>query len=42
MRKVSSLASKDTSKKWSMPIQKGWRVMSHLIIEHGDRLGDLF
>ncbi|USS96575.1 IS256 family transposase [Serratia symbiotica] len=40
VRKVIYLAIKDTSKKWSMPIQN-WRLaMSRFIIEFGDRLSD--
>ena len=40
VRKVSYLAIKDASKKWSMPIQN-WRLaMSRFIIEFGDRLSD--
>lgn len=40
LRKVISLAIKDASKKWNMPIQS-WRLaMSRFIIEFGDRLSD--
>ncbi|RAP70226.1 putative tnpA [Candidatus Erwinia dacicola] len=40
VRKVVYLASKDASKKWSMPIQN-WRLaMSRFIIEVGDHLSD--
>ncbi len=40
VRKVVYLAIKDTSKKWSMPIQN-WRLaMSRFIIEFGDRMSD--
>ncbi|RAP69923.1 hypothetical protein WKI72_08465 [Candidatus Erwinia dacicola] len=40
VRKVVYLASKDVSKKWSMPIQN-WRLaMRRLIIEFVDRLSD--
>jgi len=40
VRKVIYLAIKDTSKKWSMPIQN-WRLaMGRFIIDFGDRLSD--
>jgi putative transposase len=40
VRKVIYLAIKESSKKWSMPIQN-WRLaMSRFIIEFGDRLSD--